>query len=240
MTRCEGAEVDKDFYDNEDAIWTPRDYRGYVLPYITAWYGAVRPMLPPKAALLELGAGTCTTALTVSKEDFVGEIVVSDISAKRMKGLSMRTNELVQGDISRLSFVESNFNDPLPFPDDRFDLVVMDAALHHSRNVWVTLAEVRRVLKPGGVFVAQREAFTSPLTHWITFDRLLASPEAAAGVSENAYLKSQYDYYLRVNGFEPRFMPVLTNWKFKLLRFANGWLFSKYNIVSRSTRRAPA
>jgi ubiquinone/menaquinone biosynthesis C-methylase UbiE len=136
----------------------------------------------------------------------------------------------------KLSFSEIDFNDPLPFQDNEFDIVVMDAALHHSRNLWITLSEIRRVLKPGGFFIAQREAYTSPLTHKITFKRLLESPEAAAGVSENAYLKSQYDYYLRVNGFLPEFQTVLTNWKFKALFFLNGILFSKYNIIARSTK----
>src|SRR6476659_3085631 len=39
---------------------------------------------------------------------------------------------------------------PLPYPDDRFDLVVASLALHYVEDWASALAEVRRVLKPGG------------------------------------------------------------------------------------------
>ncbi|GAB2779191.1 class I SAM-dependent methyltransferase [Nocardioides salsibiostraticola] len=39
---------------------------------------------------------------------------------------------------------------PLPYPDDRFDLVVASLSLHYVEDWASTLAEVRRVLKPGG------------------------------------------------------------------------------------------
>ena len=39
---------------------------------------------------------------------------------------------------------------PLPYPDDRFDLVVASLALHYVEDWASALAELRRVLKPGG------------------------------------------------------------------------------------------
>ncbi len=44
----------------------------------------------------------------------------------------------------------------LPYPDDTFQLVTLNMALHHFTDVGAVLAEVRRVLVPGGV-VAVRE-----------------------------------------------------------------------------------
>jgi ubiquinone/menaquinone biosynthesis C-methylase UbiE len=44
--------------------------------------------------------------------------------------------------------------DHLPYIDDRFDAVVALWMLYHVPHLDRTLAEVRRVLKPGGVFVA--------------------------------------------------------------------------------------
>ena len=39
---------------------------------------------------------------------------------------------------------------PLPYPDDRFDLVVASLSLHYVQDWASALAELRRVLKPGG------------------------------------------------------------------------------------------
>jgi ubiquinone/menaquinone biosynthesis C-methylase UbiE len=39
---------------------------------------------------------------------------------------------------------------PLPYPDDRFDLVVVSLALHYVEDWASALAEIRRVLRPGG------------------------------------------------------------------------------------------
>ncbi len=47
----------------------------------------------------------------------------------------------------------------LPFPDDTFDLVFGNGVLHHV-DILPALAEVKRVLRPGG-----RAAFVEPLKH---------------------------------------------------------------------------
>lgn len=232
--------ADKRFYDDELLEGQAESYVPQVAFYARSWLDRYREELSECGPhrVLDLGAGSCATSFILSKESFVGEVAAADISAARLERMSQETHKVVGGDRSKLSFHEIDFNRPLPFGDDAFDIVVMDAALHHSRNIWETLAEIRRVLKPRGLFVAQREAYTSPLTNRITFKRLLASPEVASGVSENAYLPSQYDYYLRANGFEPRFIPVYDSLKFRLLFFLNGLAFSKYNIVARSTKAA--
>jgi SAM-dependent methyltransferase len=41
----------------------------------------------------------------------------------------------------------------LPFPDATFDLIYSRQVLEHVRNVSLHLAEVRRVLRPGGAFI---------------------------------------------------------------------------------------
>lgn len=232
------ALADKEFYDSEIALDAIPAWAEEVRYYAESWIGEAHQWFPGRndVRALDLGAGSCTTSLLLSREDFVSEIVAADLSVVRMQELAPRIQALFGGNFDKLTFQAANMNEPLAFPDNHFDLIIMDAALHHSRNIWATLSEVRRLLKPGGFFVAQREAFTSPLTNRITFRRLLASPEIAAGVSENAYLPSQYDYYLRVHGFEPRFIPVYESLKFRLLFFLNGIVFSKYNIVARSTK----
>lgn len=46
--------------------------------------------------------------------------------------------------------VRGNSNDMSMFPDDRFDIVVSNSVMEHDRFFWKTLAEVRRVTRPGG------------------------------------------------------------------------------------------
>ena len=43
---------------------------------------------------------------------------------------------------------------PLPYASDYFDAVVAKDILEHLQRPWQTLAEIRRVLKPGGVVLA--------------------------------------------------------------------------------------
>ena len=43
----------------------------------------------------------------------------------------------------------------LPFPDERFDLVVSQELLEHVRDPFRAMQEMRRVLKPGGVLYCQ-------------------------------------------------------------------------------------
>lgn len=42
---------------------------------------------------------------------------------------------------------------PLPWPDATFDVVVVNQVFEHLKNVWLPMAEVARVLRPGGHLV---------------------------------------------------------------------------------------
>jgi len=54
---------------------------------------------------------------------------------------------------------QGNANKMDGFEDDRFDAVLCNAVLEHDKQFWKTLAEIKRVTKPGGVIVIGTPGF---------------------------------------------------------------------------------
>lgn len=224
------ANTDQSFYDEEPVgpevirahATAMRELTGLWLPRLE------RHAAGSRLQALELGSGTCVLAALVAQQDCVASVTCTDISRRRMEESLRSTLEIIPTDPAKFDYAELDFNKPFPIEDSSLDLVVCDAALHHARSMWFTLAEVNRVLKPGGLFVAQRERFLAPLTGHIVTRRMLTDPEFEAGVSENSYTVGQYRYYLSIAGFEMQAMRAEQGTKFKMLALLNGILFSKY------------
>lgn len=183
-------------------------------------------------SVLELGAGTCCLSLLLTNFQFVKEIHCLDISLKKMRDLLPLSIKQISSRPEKLKLIQGNIGETLEFEDHSFDLVVSDAALHHSRSIWHTLLESSRVLKPNGLLVCQREAYLGQLTSGWKLDELLKSDEVQSGVSENAYLKKQYEYYFKACGFDVRFLPVAESLLQWLLLPLNGWIYSKWVILA--------
>lgn len=203
---------------------------------VSQYIDAIAPQLAGQAErkdsmeIVELGAGTCLSSLMIRKRFPAARLTCVDISLSRMRSLIDKSADLLGTTSDDINLVEADFTFPLPFGDSQFDIVVFDAALHHSRDIWTTLTECRRVLRSNGAIAALREQYLAPMSYRMALDRLLRSPEVQAGVAENAYLKAQYAYYFRANGFDPNFLSVCPNWKWRLLSPLNGLLFSKWSI----------
>ncbi len=103
--------------------------------------------------VLEVGAGTGFFIINLWQAGFVGEDAhATDISERMLQvckrnaaehGLELRTS---QGDA-----------EDLPYPDDRFDLVIGHAFIHHLPDPRAAIAEMHRVLAPGGTLVIAGE-----------------------------------------------------------------------------------
>lgn len=48
--------------------------------------------------------------------------------------------------------VTGNANN-MPFEDEQFDLVMSNATLEHDKHFWLSVAEIHRVLRPGGLVI---------------------------------------------------------------------------------------
>lgn len=186
---------------------------------------------------IEFGAGSCSLSLALSDMPCMVRLVCSDISSERMRALAPGAARGVPAArLEKISYHEGDFNERLPFDDHSFDAVLFDAALHHAGSPWFTLGECRRVLKPDGLLIAQREQYLAHLTQGIAIRRLLASTEVRSGVIENTYFRSQYEYFLRARGFEPVFHSVPDALWQRGLFFLNGLVFSKWVIAARPLR----
>lgn len=220
---------DKIFYDAEQ-VGDEAQHRVFMAEigaYASAYADRLNEDLAGTTGIVaELGAGSCGLSAHISKLPNVRKIVCADISSIRMGKMMELSVSVIGGDASKMEPRECDFNRRLPFEDESVDAILFDAALHHTRSMWGLLAECHRVLRPSGLLVAQRESYLSRYRAGTQLGRLLLSPEAAASVSENMYLKEQYEYYLTVSGFDIEFIPTSPSPLKKMLRVANGRLFT--------------
>jgi SAM-dependent methyltransferase/uncharacterized protein YbaR (Trm112 family) len=87
----------------------------------------------------------------------------------------------------------------LPFPDRSFDVVFICSGLHHFRRFGPVLREIRRVLKPGGRFMAAGE----PAIPLMQRERptVAAMEETSEGIVERRPKAFDYWAALRAAGF---------------------------------------
>jgi len=100
--------------------------------------------------VLELACGNGWASLLIKKNNPQYEVYASDVSFKSLN---------IQGQqMSKIMEVKPNYfvvcdAEKLPFINNYFDTVFVIAALHHFLDVAKALGEIKRVLKPGGVFL---------------------------------------------------------------------------------------
>jgi SAM-dependent methyltransferase len=79
--------------------------------------------------------------------------------------------------------VKGNANDMRVFDDASFDLVLCNATLEHDKRFWLSVAEMKRVLRPGGLLVIGVPGF-------------VRDPETDHGLLTHTYrVHYRFDYY---------------------------------------------
>ncbi len=97
------------------------------------------------ASALDLGCGDGR----LTSEMRAGELVMADVSEVAL--------ERARGRLPSVTAVRVAPDEPLPFADGSFHLVLCAETIEHVRDVQLLLSEARRVLRPGG-----RLAVTTP------------------------------------------------------------------------------
>ena len=97
-----------------------------------------------------------------------------------------------------MPFRVMGYGGQLPFPDGYFDLISANMVVEHIEDPAATLTEVRRVLKPGGVFLFHTPNVLNPLTLMaIPLSQWLKSQ--LARILENRAEEDVFRTYYRMN-----------------------------------------
>lgn len=128
--------------------------------------GFFTPFLRSGMRLLDCGCGPGSITVGLAELVAPGEVIGIDASADLIA--SAQDNAASAG-LSNATFQTGDVYS-LPFADDSFDAVWAHALLEHLHDPVAALAEMRRVLKPGGL-IGVRE---------LDLDSLLIGPESPA------------------------------------------------------------
>lgn len=143
----------------------------------TTFYWWVRELAKPSFQILNLGAGPATRLAVRCFKGEVAEVVGADIDR-----VVLTNTELDRGILIA--------NDRIPIEDSYFDLIYSDFVLEHVKRPREFLAEVHRLLKPGGSYLFR----TPNRYHYVTiissltphsFHEKVANP--VRGMSEDAH-----------------------------------------------------
>lgn len=102
--------------------------------------------------LLDVGCGSGSLVFKV-RERFE-EVYGIDISPSRIEEANKNAVERF-GDVSNIHFSTCNINEKIGFPDNMFDAVTCIAVIEHIFDLYFVVGEIHRVLKRGGVFIAE-------------------------------------------------------------------------------------
>lgn len=151
-----------------------------------------------RGRVLDCAAGSCWVTANLSKRSEVTEVVALDLSERFLLDTGRRVIRHLEGDLEKVSFVESSFND-IPFENGTFDAVFLVAAFHHSLAPFSTLLELRRLLKPdGALFIIE----TCTATIRVRRGRELAlKMSRESGATEICCTQGELEYFIRQAGF---------------------------------------
>lgn len=139
------------FFENKQWFfdrWAPC----YDFLFTTVFYQAVHQRLlefvelPTSADILDIGCGTGRLLNRLAKQFPQVQGTGLDLSPEMIKEAKDKN---IYG--SRLQFLQGNV-EALPFPDSAFDAVFCTISFLHYPHPELVLAEIKRVLRPGGIF----------------------------------------------------------------------------------------
>ena len=154
---------------------------------------ALLPSVPGRA--LDLGAGRGIASYSLAKDGW-DVVAVEPDPSDLVGGGAIR--KIAQSEGLPIEVVQE-FGERIPCDSASFELVFARQVLHHARDLHALCAEVFRLLKPGGKFVAVRDHVISSPDDLVAFWQIHPLHQLYGG--ENAFKLSQYLEAMRSAGF---------------------------------------
>jgi SAM-dependent methyltransferase len=210
---------------NNDWLKTVKEELPRFIPFLTK-----SCELQFRGRILEIGAGAAWLGAELSKLPTVVEVVVTDFSPKLLKEQAPKVFKLLKANTSKITRMPGDYH-KLDFPNNHFDFVVCSAVLHQATNMVQLLREAKRVLKPGGRFVAIREPVW-PLIRIKSRARARARL-AAAGIHDPFYTLADYKEFFTQAGLpmETRRVNLSRGFRYYVNKLVNGLTHARYAFL---------
>ena len=143
------------------------------------------------ARVLDVGCGRGVGVQILLEQFGAGQVYGIDLDPQQVRRAQKRFAGTSEG---RVVLAVGSVEE-LPFPDEYFDAVFDFGMLHHVVDWQAGVAEIRRVLKPSGLFFFE-EVTREALNRWV-YRTFLDHP------SENRFNEAEFLAELPVHGLEP-------------------------------------
>lgn len=187
-----------------------------------------------RGRILEIGAGGAWLSAELSKLPNVVEVIATDVSPRALKEQAPKVFKLLNANTAKITRIPGDFH-KLDFPSGSFDFVVGAAVLYDATNIVQVLREAKRLLKPGGRFVAIREPVW-PLVKIKSRAKIMAKL-LATGINDRFYTLSDYKEFFKQAGLPVEVKRVNTSsgFKYYVNAVVNGLTHARYAFIG--TRR---
>ena len=155
--------------------------------------------MKPGDLVLDVGAGFGRHCFEVARQG--GRVVALDYAADEVVGTRATLGAMVAADeipLDRYVGVLRGDGTTLPFADDTFDIVITSEVLEHIQNDVGAIAEMVRVLKPGGRFAGTVPTWLPEKINWMLSDEYHA-PKSVGG-HVRIYTETELKAKLRSSG----------------------------------------
>jgi len=219
------ARLATEYADEKEWLRSLKDDFPRMVPFLTQKCG-----LGFRGRILEIGAGRAWLSAELSKLAAVVEIVAIDVSPKVLREEAPKVFKMLNANAAKITRTPGDFH-KLDFPDNHFHFVVSSAVLHHADNIVQVLREAKRVLRPGGQFVAIREPVW-PLVRIRSRAKML-SKLLATGVNEHFYSLLDYQEFFRQAALpmEVKHVNLARGFKYYVNKMVNGITHARYAFI---------